>query len=305
MSSKPKKRAALGKGLSALLENSDTDITTSDKGNGLVGEISVLEINSIEANPFNPRTNFERDALEELSASILTHGIIQPLTVRKLGRDKYQLISGERRFKASQLAGLEQVPAYVRVANDQAMLEMALVENIQRQDLNPIEVALSYQRLIEECNLTQDQLGQKIAKSRSSITNHLRLLKLPAEIQLGVRKGLITMGHARALVSAKNDEAQQLLFNRTVQDNLSVRELERLMRGEEISSSSTSMNTGSKSANGKMIMYSSDELKFKDNLSDRLNTKVILKKSANGSGKIVVSFNSDIDLNRIIELLRK
>lgn len=305
MSSKPKKRAALGKGLSALLENSDTDITTSDKGNGLVGEISVLEINSIEANPFNPRTNFERDALEELSASILTHGIIQPLTVRKLGRDKYQLISGERRFKASQLAGLEQVPAYVRVANDQAMLEMALVENIQRQDLNPIEVALSYQRLIEECNLTQDQLGQKIAKSRSSITNHLRLLKLPAEIQLGVRKGLITMGHARALVSAKNDEAQQLLFNRIVQDDLSVRELERLMRGEEILSSSTSMNTGGKSANGKMIMYSSDELKFKDNLSDRLSTKVILKKSANGSGKIVVSFNSDIDLNRIIELLRK
>ncbi len=305
MSSKPKKRAALGKGLSALLENSDTDITTSDKGNGLVGEISVLEINSIEANPFNPRTNFERDALEELSASILTHGIIQPLTVRKLGRDKYQLISGERRFKASQLAGLEQVPAYVRVANDQAMLEMALVENIQRQDLNPIEVALSYQRLIEECNLTQDQLGQKIAKSRSSITNHLRLLKLPAEIQLGVRKGLITKGHARALVSAKNDEAQQLLFNRIVQDDLSVRELERLMRGEEIPSSSTSMNTGGKSANGKMIMYSSDELKFKDNLSDRLSTKVILKKSANGSGKIVVSFNSDIDLNRIIELLRK
>ncbi len=305
MSSKPKKRAALGKGLSALLENSDTDITTSDKGNGLVGEISVLEINSIEANPFNPRTNFERDALEELSASILTHGIIQPLTVRKLGRDKYQLISGERRFKASQLAGLEQVPAYVRVANDQAMLEMALVENIQRQDLNPIEVALSYQRLIEECNLTQDQLGQKIAKSRSSITNHLRLLKLPAEIQLGVRKGLITMGHARALVSAKNDEAQQLLFNRIVQDDLSVRELERLMRGEEIPSSSTSMNTAGKSANGKMIMYSSDELKFKDNLSDRLSTKVILKKSANGSGKIVVSFNSDIDLNRIIELLRK
>ena len=305
MSSKPKKRAALGKGLSALLENSDTDITTSDKGNGLVGEISVLEINSIEANPFNPRTNFEKDALEELSASIVTHGIIQPLTVRKLGRDKYQLISGERRFKASQLAGLEQVPAYVRVANDQAMLEMALVENIQRQDLNPIEVALSYQRLIEECNLTQDQLGQKIAKSRSSITNHLRLLKLPAEIQLGVRKGLITMGHARALVSAKNDEAQQLLFNRIVQDDLSVRELERLMRGEEILSSSTSMNTGGKSANGKMIMYSSDELKFKDNLSDRLSTKVILKKSANGSGKIVVSFNSDIDLNRIIELLRK
>ena len=181
MSSNIKKRSALGKGLSALLENSETDITTksANTNSGLVGSVSMLPINSIEANPFNPRTNFEKAALEELSQSIAIHGIIQPLTVRKLGRDNYQLISGERRFRASQLAGLTEVPVYIRVANDQTMLEMALVENIQREDLNSIEVAISYQRLIEECSLTQDQLSQKIAKSRSSITNHLRLLKLP------------------------------------------------------------------------------------------------------------------------------
>lgn len=304
MSSKPKK-AALGKGLSALLENSDTDITSSDSGKGLVGSISMLDIESIEANPFNPRTNFERDALEELSASIATHGIIQPLTVRKLGRDKYQLISGERRFRASQLAGLKEVPAYVRVANDQAMLEMALVENIQRQDLNPIEVALSYQRLIEECNLTQDQLGQKIAKSRSSITNHLRLLKLPAEIQAGVKQGVISMGHARALVSAKDEETQSILYNRAVQDELSVRELEALMRGEDIRQTTSSDSPAPKSSNGSKVMYSSDELHFKDKLSNKLDTKVELKKSTSGAGKIIVSFNSEMDLNRIMELLKK
>src|SRR5690606_18626308 len=187
MSSNTKKRSALGKGLSALLENAETDITSKSNGTGIVGSISMLSIGNIEANPFNPRTNFEKDALTELSDSIRIHGIIQPLTVRKLGRDKYQLISGERRFRAAQIAGLDEVPAYIRIANDQTMLEMALVENIQREDLNPIEVALSYERLIEECDLTQDQLSQKISKSRSSITNHLRLLKLPPEVQSGVK----------------------------------------------------------------------------------------------------------------------
>ncbi|MDG1657428.1 MAG: ParB/RepB/Spo0J family partition protein, partial [Crocinitomicaceae bacterium] len=187
MSSNSKKKSALGKGLSALLENAETDITSKSNGTGIVGSISTLPIEKIEANPFNPRSNFEKDALTELSQSIKIHGIIQPLTVRKLGRDKYQLISGERRFRAAQLTGLKEVPCYIRVANDQAMLEMALVENIQREDLNPIEVGLSYERLIEECDLTQDQLSQKISKSRSSITNHLRLLKLPAPIQAGLK----------------------------------------------------------------------------------------------------------------------
>ncbi|NDF60966.1 MAG: ParB/RepB/Spo0J family partition protein, partial [Crocinitomicaceae bacterium] len=187
MSSQLKRKGGLGKGLSALLENAATDITSKNEESIVVGSISMIAIENIEANPFNPRTHFEETALKELSESISIHGIIQPLTVRKLGRDnKYQLISGERRFRASQMAGLTEVPAYVRVANDQTMLEMALVENIQREDLNSIEVALSYQRLIEECNLTQEQMSQKIAKSRSSITNHLRLLKLPIEIQKGV-----------------------------------------------------------------------------------------------------------------------
>ncbi|MBU2018375.1 MAG: ParB/RepB/Spo0J family partition protein, partial [Bacteroidetes bacterium] len=212
MSSNVKKRPSLGKGLSALLQDSSTDITTKNGNSGAANTIADLPISNIEANPFNPRTNFEKEALEELAQSIRIHGIIQPLTVRKLGRDKYQLISGERRFRASQLAGLEEVPAYVRVANDQTMLEMALVENIQREDLNAIEVALSYERLIEECSLTQDQLSHKISKSRSSITNHLRLLKLPVEIQSGVRDSLISMGHARALVSAGDERLQINIF---------------------------------------------------------------------------------------------
>lgn len=161
MSSNSKKQPALGRGLSALLQNSDTDITSMS--GATVGSVSMIEIHLIEANPFNPRTHFEKDALEELRLSILTHGIIQPLTVRKLGRDRYQLISGERRFRASQLAGLKEVPAYIRIANDQTMLEMALVENIQREDLNAIEVAISYERLIDECKLTQEQLSEKVA----------------------------------------------------------------------------------------------------------------------------------------------
>lgn len=298
MASSSKKRSALGKGLSALLENADTDITSSSSTNGIVGSISSLPIKNIEANPFNPRTNFEKSALEELSSSIATHGIIQPLTVRKLGRDKYQLISGERRFRAAQLAGLDEVPAYVRVANDQTMLEMALVENIQREDLNPIEVALSYERLIEECELTQDQLSQKIAKSRSSITNHLRLLKLPAPVQTGVKQGQISMGHARAIVSAGDEATQIELFERVVTENLSVREIEAIIRGEHVARKEPSPKQDKP-------QISEIEFTFKEHLGDQLATKVEIKKTPNGSGKIVVNFNSDVDLNRIMELLNR
>lgn len=301
MSSKTKKRSALGKGLGALLENSDTDIT-SRSGTGIVGSISMLPIESIEANPFNPRSNFEKEALQELAESIAIHGIIQPLTVRKLGRDKYQLISGERRFRASQLAGLEEVPAYVRIANDQTMLEMALVENIQREDLNPIEVALSYQRLLEECDLTQDQLSQKISKSRSSITNFLRLLKLPADIQAGVRANKITMGHARSLVSAGDEETQVALYNRVVAEKLSVRDIEAILRGEEIS---TPKENKTKTTAKSVAAISKQENTFKEHLGDRLSTQVEIKKSTSGKGKIIVNFNSDIDLYRIMELLNK
>lgn len=301
MSSNTKKRSALGKGLSALLENADTDITNST-GTGLVGSVSTLLISAIEANPFNPRTHFEKEALKELSQSISIHGIIQPLTVRKLGKDKYQLISGERRFRAAQIAGLEEVPAYIRVANDQTMLEMALVENIQREDLNAMEVALSYQRLIDECTLTQDQLSQKVAKSRSSITNYLRLLKLPVEIQAGVRDNVISMGHARALVSAGDEATQIEIFNQVVEHNLSVRDIEALIKGEK---AVEPKENGQKSKPTGPISISEMQFVFKEHLSDRLATKVDIKKSANGSGTINLKFSSENDLNRIIELLNK
>lgn len=301
MTSNPKKRSALGKGLGALLDNAATDITTSQPAKSVSGGVALLPIEAIEANPFNPRTNFEKEALAELSASIAIHGIIQPLTVRKLGRDKYQLISGERRFRASQMAGLKEVPAYVRVANDQTMLEMALVENIQREDLNAIEVALSYQRLIDECDLTQDQLSQKVSKSRSSITNHLRLLKLPAEIQLGVRDNLISMGHARSLVSA-GDEARQLeLYRQTIDFQLSVREIEELIRsGASKEEAETPVIRKSASPD-----LSSAQEVFRHHFSDRISSKVEIKKTPGGSGKIVINFSSEVDLNRIIELMNK
>lgn len=302
MSSNAKKRPPLGKGLSALLENTETDITSKSSNSGVVNSVSMLPIESIEANPFNPRTNFEKEALIELSQSIAVHGIIQPLTVRKLGRDRYQLISGERRFRASQMAGLKEVPAYIRVANDQTMLEMALVENIQREDLNAIEVALSYQRLIEECSLTQDQLSQKIAKSRSSITNHLRLLKLPADIQAAVRDNVISMGHARALVSAGDEVLQLAIYTRIAEEGLSVRDTELLVREGyvEPKEPSTGNNRGAKK-----IEITEKQFVFKEHLGDKLSTRIDIKKSPAGGGKIIVTFNSEVDLNRIIELLSK
>jgi len=298
MSSAANKRSGLGKGLGALL-----GAETTAAPSGEAGSVSLLQISDIEANPFNPRTHFERAALEELSQSISVHGIIQPLTVRKVGANKYQLISGERRFRASQLAGLTEVPAYVRVANDQTMLEMALVENIQREDLNAIEVALSYQRLIDECSLTQDQLSQKVAKSRSSITNFLRLLKLPAEIQLAVKDNQISMGHARALVSAGDEQFQIGIFNQVIAHGLSVRDTEALVKGEfELTKSSEEVEDEIVKKS-KPSTISDQQFVFKEHFGDRLATKVDIKKAANGSGTIVLKFNSENDLNRIIELL--
>ena len=296
MSSNAKKQPALGRGLGALLQNSETDITTS--GTAIAGSVSLLPIESIEANPFNPRTNFEKEALDDLCRSIQVHGIIQPLTVRKLGRDKYQLISGERRFRASQLAGLTEVPAYIRIANDQTMLEMALVENIQREDLNAIEVAISYQRLIEECKLTQEQLGEKIAKSRSNIANYLRLLKLPVEIQAGVRDNLISMGHARALVTIPDEAEQIRRFNLIISENLSVRDIENLSKnGTKTVTTSSSPKQSSKPLN-------SSQEAIKNFIADRFLTKVSIEKAAKGNGKLVLHFNSESDLNRLIELLK-
>jgi ParB family transcriptional regulator, chromosome partitioning protein len=293
MSNSPKKQPALGRGLGALLTNVDTDITSLT--GATLGSISLLPISSIETNPFNPREHFEQEALEELANSIEAHGIIQPLTVRKLGRDKYQLISGERRFRAAQLAGLIEVPAYIRVANDQAMLEMALVENIQREDLNAIEVGLSYQRLIEECSLTQEQLGEKIAKSRSNVTNHLRILKLPVTIQAGVRDRLISMGHARALVAIA-DETQQLeRFNQIVKENLSVRQLEQLLK--------KSLEKNSLLLTKNSTKLTSIQLIFLEELEKRIVAKVTIQKNKKGQGKLIVPFNSDDDFKRIVSLL--
>ena len=293
MSNNQKKQPALGRGLGALLTNVDTDITSLT--GATLGSISLLPIHSIETNPFNPREYFQKEALDELAASIGTHGIIQPLTVRKLGRDKYQLISGERRFRGAQLAGLIEVPAYIRVANDQAMLEMALVENIQREDLNAIEIGISYQRLIEECALTQEQLGEKIAKSRSNVTNHLRFLKLPATIQAGVRDGLISMGHARALVSVSDEAEQMRRFNQIHQDGLSVRDLEQLLKKPKTQAPINNLNVSTKLSSLQMV--------FIEELEKRLAANVSIQKNGKGQGKLIVPFKSDDDFKRIISLL--
>jgi len=301
MASDQKKKGGLGRGLGALLENApDLSNKFSGEEKNTFGSVSMVAIQDIEANPFNPRTHFEQEALEELSKSIEVHGIIQPLTLRSTGRGKYQLISGERRFRASQIAGLTEVPAYIRVANDQEMLEMALVENIQREDLNAIEVALSYQRLIEECSLTQEQMSQKIAKSRSSITNHLRLLKLPVEIQKSVRDGKISMGHARALVSAGDEDLQLELHERIINEQISVRELELIIRdGISVTKTQPTKSTPS------IQSINSLQRDFCNHYSDKTSTRVEIKKVANGSGKIIIQFNSEVDLNRIIEILNK
>lgn len=291
-----KPRRGLGKGLSALLENRDTDITSKAPVKPvLAGAVSTVKVSQIEVNPFQPRQEFNREALAELAASIETYGIIQPLTVRKMGYDKFQLISGERRFRAAQMAGLEEVPVFVRIADDQAMLEMALVENIQRHDLDAIEVALSYQRLIDECGLTQEAMAEKVGKKRTTITNYLRLLKLPVEIQLGLRKNLITMGHARALINAGSEEEQLKAFEKIVTENLSVRETELLTSDQKTA------KPKAKKKNEAPLSFGHQKLR--DELSDKLGTKIALKLAQKGKGQIVIPFENEDDLVRIAEIL--
>jgi len=288
------KKPALGRGLSALLENSKTDITT--KGNGVnapvVNSVSVIRITQIETNPFQPRTNFEETALQELSESIRQHGIIQPLTVRKLGYDRYQLISGERRFRASQIAGLTEVPAYIRIADDQEMLEMALVENIQREDLDPIEVSLSYKRLIDECNLTQEQLSEKVGKQRSTVTNFLRLLKLPAPIQKSLRDGEITMGHAKALINIDNEDRQLAIFAMALEQDFSVRQIEDLARGEKIKVTPKI---------GRIEKpLSIEDKEIAKNLDKIFNKSYQFKRNAKGGGTLTLSFSNENELKHIV-----
>ena len=294
------KRNALGRGLSALLESASTDITSNIKSNNelgaVVGAVTNLPLLQIEANPFQPRSHFEQQALNELVESIKLHGIIQPVTVRKMGYDRFQLISGERRFRASQLAGLETIPAYVRVANDQAMLEMALVENIQRENLDAIEIAISYKRLIEECSLTQEQLSEKVSKQRSTVTNYLRLLKLPPEVQLGIREKKISMGHARALINVEKAEDMVEIYHRIMEDDLSVRDVEELTRDKK----KIEPRLKHKNLTGNLTEKYSDKLK---SLSKQYNAKIELKSNVQGAGKIIIPFANEDDLDKIIDAL--
>lgn len=283
MTSNNKKGLALGRGLGALLSSNEPGI----------GGTTMVEIACIEANPFNPRTHFESEALEELAASIKALGIIQPLTLRQISPNRYQLISGERRLRASQIAGLTAVPAYIRVANDQSMLEMALVENIQRENLNAIEIGLSYHRLIEECKYTQSELGQKISKSRSDIANHLRLLKLPAAIQAAVRDNELTMGHARALLSITNESDQLKAFEAIKLNQLSVREVEQWGKP----------SSKSKSPSPKSTPKSAVVRSIENQLKAKLGLKVQVNQDAQGKGKITLSFNSMEQLNMLLETL--
>lgn len=291
---KMSKKPALGRGLSALLENAKTDITTKglSENAAVVNSVSLIKVKAIETNPFQPRTNFEENALQELSDSIRQHGIIQPLTVRKLGYDRYQLISGERRFRASQMAGLTEVPAYIRIADDQEMLEMALVENIQREDLDPIEVSLSYKRLIDECNLTQEQLSEKVGKQRSTVTNFLRLLKLPASIQKALRDREITMGHAKALINIDNEDRQLAIFALALEQDLSVRQIEDLARGEKLKlSPKVSKVEKSLSSEDKLIAKSLEKI---------FNQSYQFKRNAKGGGSITLAFSNEEELKHIV-----
>jgi len=290
------KKRSLGRGLDSILSSPDTDITSEDiSGKFVAGATSEIEISNIETNPFQPRTNFDEMLLRELSDSIRVQGIIQPITVRKIGYGKYQIIAGERRFKASQMAGLKKVPAFIRIANDEEMLELALIENIHREDLNALEVAISYQRLIDEINLTQEKLSEKLSKSRSSIANFLRLLKLPPSVQVALRDGFITMGHARALITLSDIKTQEQYLKVIIDKNLNVRQTEELVR-EAKSPKLTKTKTDSTTIPNRFIDSTAQ-------LSIKLGTKVNLKRNNNGVGTIVISFKNDEDLDKIITLI--
>ena len=292
----PKRRNALGRGLSALLDDSGAQTEQREEKTKSVSAINEIPLDAIEVNPYQPRTDFDQEALQELADSIRIQGIIQPITVRAMGQEQYQLISGERRVQASKIVGLTHIPAYVRKANDQQMLEMALIENIQRENLNAVEVALSYQRLISECDLRQDQLGARVGKNRSTVNNYLRLLKLPPDIQAALRDKKISMGHARAIINVDNVEQQLHIFHRTVKEDLSVRKVETLVR-ELAAPRSASAAPRSASAD----QYQFQQLQSK--LSSHFGTKVQIKNKGTDKGEIKIPFVSSEDLTRILELL--
>lgn len=281
-----------------MLQDATTDITTTAGETAPVNAVSEILISQIQANPFQPRTDFEEEALNELAESIRIHGVIQPITVRKMGYDSYQIISGERRTRASLLAGLSKIPAYVRVANDQEMLEMALIENIQREELNPIEIALSYKRLIDECSLKQEEVAGRVSKNRTTVSNFLRLLKLPDNIQLALKEGKITMGHARAIISLDDPLKQQGVFEYMLNHDLSVRDVEGLVRDANGESDKKKFPLIQKKS-AKSTLF----LDFQKSLSKKLDVKISIKADDKGRGSIKIPFRSQADLERILQLL--
>jgi ParB family chromosome partitioning protein len=303
------KKKGLGRGLSALLSDtpSEENLEPDVPGTNVVlpqhqqpaGNLNEIPLSEIEVNPFQPRQDFNQEHLQELAESIKIHGIIQPITVRRLSRNQYQLISGERRFQASKLAGLAMIPAYIRSADDQQMLEMALIENIQRENLNPIEIALSYQRLISECHLKQEELGDRVGKNRTTVTNYLRLLKLPPDIQAALRDNRVSMGHARAIVSVENPDSQLYIFKKMINEDLSVRKVEELARqvaGGVVEDEKTT-TTATTSGPAKEI------IQLQSRLSSHFGTKV--KVSSDGKkGELRIPFLSVEDLNRILDILK-
>ena len=293
---KKKKKQALGRGLSALLDDPEREIRSASDVNAdqVVGNIIELEVNKIEVNPYQPRTHFNEQAIGELAESIKSLGIIQPVTVRKLDRNQYQLVSGERRYRAAKSIGFDRIPAYVRIANDQEALEMALVENIQRRDLDPIEIALSYQRLIDEIQLTQNQLSERVGKKRSTVANYIRLLKLDPIVQTGMRDGFLSMGHGRALINVEESEKQLEIYEKIIARSLSVRDTELLVQKSKKSQSAETTKAL------KPLFYddAADELK------SYFNTSVTIKVNQKGKGNIQIQFDSQEDLNYIIKKIK-
>ena len=300
---KATQKQALGRGLSALLKDPSNDIKSVQDKNAdkVIGNIVELELGAIEINPFQPRTNFNEETLRELASSIKELGVIQPITVRKLDFNKYQLVSGERRFRASKLIGLETIPAYIRIANDQESLEMALVENIQRQDLDPIEIALSYQRLIDEINLTQEQMSERVGKKRSTISNYLRLLKLDPIIQTGMRDGFISMGHGRAIINIEDQSSQLDIYEKIITNQLSVRDTEALVKNYHATSEVSLEPKAESSEKEELPKYIKKGIKeFSEYFGHKINVKV----GKNGKGSITIPFHSEEDFNRIKKLVQ-
>lgn len=299
------KKSALGKGIRALLDNIDEEIkapkpgvpaasgqNTNNTNNS--NSISRIPVEQIEVNPKQPRHDFDEQALRELSESIKLHDIIQPVTVIKAGNNKYQLVSGERRWRASKMAGLTDIPAYIRTADSQELLEMALLENLQRENLNAIEIAMSYRRLMDECELTQEQVADRMKKERSTVANYLRLLKLPPDIQRAVRDGQLSMGHARAIIGLDHVDQQLYVFRETVNRGLSVRQVEQLVK--DMATEKTAKDNTPAAAKLPPAYK-----RIEDNMASHLSTKVMLDRKKNGKGSIVIEFYSDEDLERIMD----